>query len=115
MKWVLVVDDEPVIRSLIVASLSRPGLNVVEVADGTSALETARQNPPDLILLDVGLPGIRGDEVARRLRSDPSTADIPILYLTGLPADASDADGVIDKPFTPNRLKESTASWLEEN
>lgn len=116
MKTVLVVDDEPVIRSLIAAGLSGSDCRVEGVADGESALERARQSQPDLILLDVGLPGINGREVLRRLKADGRTAAIPVLYLTGLePAATDDVEGVISKPFTIPTLRSATARWLKEN
>ncbi len=114
MKRVLVVDDEPVIRSLVEASLAGPDCQVVSVADGVSALRAVDSERPDLILLDLGLPGMAGHEVASRLRSRHETAGIPIVYLTGLEpsGDRGPADGVIAKPFTPASLRQSTAAWL---
>jgi CheY-like chemotaxis protein len=120
VKTVLVVDDEPVIRSLIAAGLSGPGCTVEGVTDGEAALDRARQSSPDLILLDIGLPGINGHEVVRRLKMDPRTAAIPVLYLTGLEPAATDGvegvvEGVIAKPFTIPTLRTATARWLKES
>lgn len=113
MKRVLVVDDEAAIRSLVAASLGSDDCTVVAAADGPSALSAAQQRRPDLVLLDLGLPGMPGGEVARRLRADAGTADVPIFYLTGRePDDLRAADGVILKPFTPRSLRDQVAKWL---
>jgi len=113
MKRVLVVDDEPVIRTLVTASLESGECTVVAVGDGPSALESVENGRPDLILLDVALPGMSGRDVARRLKADRRTASIPILYLTGLDAGPClYAEGVIAKPFTPASLRACAADWL---
>jgi CheY-like chemotaxis protein len=76
------------------------------VADGQTAIERAREGRPDLILLDVGLPGLSGRDVLERLRADASTATIPIVYLTGLaPQEGPRPDGLLAKPFTPTVLR----------
>jgi len=111
-KHVLVVEDEPVIRALIAASLEDT-CELDAVSDGRDAFASLARCRPDLILLDVGLPGMNGGEVLRRLRADASTAAIPVVMLTGLepPADA-EPDGVIRKPFTPMALRQSVETWL---
>jgi CheY-like chemotaxis protein len=115
MKRLLVVDDEPVVRALITACLDGAGWEVDAVADGAAALDAASQTQPDLILLDVGLPGLSGPAVLQQLRAAPPTASIPILYLTGLePLDGPRADGVVAKPFTPAALRATLSAWLEE-
>ena len=113
MKRVLVVDDEPAIRALVAASLESKDWEVTAVGDGSGAFAALRRRRPDLILLDVGLPGMSGCEVLRRLRADQATAKIPILLLTGLePPENVAPDGVLRKPFTPARLRDSVLSWL---
>ncbi|HXH22525.1 MAG TPA: response regulator [Dehalococcoidia bacterium] len=113
MKTILVVDDEPVIRSLASASLERDGWRVVPAADAASALAEIERAPPDLIFLDLGLPGMAGEDLARRLRADRRTASIPIVYLTGRRLEAADeADAVLTKPFTPAALRAFAANWL---
>jgi CheY-like chemotaxis protein len=113
MKRVLVVDDEQSVRSLVSLSLEGPDCKVEAFCDGRDALESLTSAQPDLILLDVGLPGMPGDEVLRRLRADKRTAEIPVVMLTGLePPEGSKPDGVILKPFTPNSLRTSLQNWL---
>lgn len=113
MKRVLVVDDEQSVRSLVCLSLEGPDCKVEAFCDGRDALEALGGEYPDLILLDVGLPGMSGDEVLRRLRADKRTATIPVVLLTGLePPEGSKPDGVVLKPFTPVSLRQSLETWL---
>jgi CheY-like chemotaxis protein len=113
MKRVLVVDDEPVIRALVAASLAGDDYEVAAAADGPGALAALEQLTPDLILLDVGLPGLSGDAVLSRLRAASATAAIPVVLLTGQepPADAGPT-AVLRKPFTPTLLRNSIAAVL---
>ena len=111
-KHVLVIEDEPVIRALIAASLAG-SCEIDAAADGLGGLDSVARSKPDLILLDVGLPGMNGGEVMRRLKADASTASIPIVMMTGLePPEGSVPDGVVLKPFTPASLRQSVAEWL---
>jgi CheY-like chemotaxis protein len=112
MKRVLVIDDEPVIRALVAASLAGE-CEVHAAADGNDALAALSSTRPDLILLDVGLPGMSGAEVLRQLRASDATSSIPVLLLTGVePPEESRPDGVLLKPFTPASLKASVSTWL---
>ena len=81
---ILVVDDEERNRRLLAAMLAAEGYATAEAADGTQALELARQNPPDLVLLDIMMPGMDGYEVARQLKADAATKAIPIVMVTAL-------------------------------
>jgi len=89
---ILVVDDEPDLVELVEYNLKREHFQVTTTADGESALELARKELPDLILLDLMLPGIDGLEVCRQLKSEGRTSHIPIIMLT---AKADEADAVI--------------------
>jgi len=103
---VLVVDDDPVILKVLGRFLAENGYEVELAHDGSEALEKVRDDPPDLILLDVVMPRMDGIEVCRRLKSQKSTRLIPIVILTGL-TDLEDkvrgieagADDVLNKPF----------------
>ena len=103
---VLIVEDMPDNAELIHKILKRRGLNIALAADGEEAIEKAPVLQPDIILLDVGLPGINGLEVCQRLKQDPSNKNIPIISLTAF-SDSSDVSkgfqlGGIDyitKPF----------------
>jgi CheY-like chemotaxis protein len=113
MKRILVIDDEPVVRALVQACLGSNDCEVACAADGSGALESVSVHRPDLILLDVGLPGVSGPELLRRLRADETTRSIPVLLLTGLePPEGVEPDGVVLKPFTPSSLRSSLAGWL---
>ncbi len=108
---VLVVEDEEDIRSLVSYTLRKEGYQVADVASGEEALASAESRPPDLVLLDLMLPGVDGLTVCRRLRSRPPTAGTAIVMLTakgeeadivaGLNAGAND---YITKPFSRNVL-----------
>ena len=103
---VLVVDDEEDLLELVRYNLSRDGYKVTCVATGEEAFRSARKQTPDLIVLDLMLPGVDGLEVCRRLKSEPKTRDIPIIMLTAK-SEESDmvaglergADDYITKPF----------------
>jgi two-component system OmpR family response regulator len=106
---ILVVEDEPHVRELVGSTLLRAGYRVVAVEDGESAVEVAATQPPDLVVLDVRLPGIDGWEVCRRIRT---REDVPILFLTALHDEASTvrgfrlgADDYLGKPFSPAILQ----------
>ena len=113
MKRVLVIDDEATVRTLVALSIEGPDCKVEAFSDGRDALEALGGDYPDLILLDLGLPGMTGDEVLRRLRADRKTASIPVVLLTGRePPEEPVPDGVLLKPFTPASLRASIAGWL---
>jgi DNA-binding response OmpR family regulator len=105
---VLVIDDEAPIRLLCRVNLEAEGMEVLEAADGPSGLETARAERPDVILLDVMMPGLDGWRVAEALLDDERTEGIPIVFLTARAelrdrARGIDLGGVdyVTKPFNP--------------
>ena len=108
VKTVLVVDDELKITRLLRDYLQQAGFSVLTAADGPSALAVARRERPDMIVLDLGLPGLDGLDVTRALRT---SSDVPIIMLTAR-ADESDrivglelgADDYLVKPFSPKEL-----------
>ena len=108
---VLVIDDESPIRLLCRVNLEAEGMVVLEAADGPSGLEKARAELPDVILLDVMMPGLDGWRVAEELLDDPRTGSIPIVFLTARAelrdrARGIDLGGVdyVTKPFNPVEL-----------
>lgn len=82
MARILIVEDNAMNRDVLSRLLTRRGYDVLMANDGAEGLELARTSPPDLVLLDMGLPVIDGHEVARRLKADPTTRTIPIVALT---------------------------------
>jgi phosphate regulon transcriptional regulator PhoB len=110
-RHVLVVEDEPDIRDLIVLHLTRDGFRCRTAGNGADALTEVRTATPDLVVLDLMLPGLGGLEVCRRLRAEPVTASLPIIMLTAK-ADEVDrvvglelgADDYVVKPFSPKEL-----------
>jgi two-component system OmpR family response regulator len=116
---VLVVDGARSCRQLLARALSADlGVGVSVAADGTEALDRCRIAAPDVILLDLELPDVDGVEVVRRLRSEPSTALVPVLLLTAAgdgrveAALAEGADEAIAKPFDLDDLCSRLALWL---
>lgn len=79
---VLVADDSPINRQLLQSLLGRMGLEVQAVEDGQSTLDAVAAQPPDLVLLDVMMPGMDGGTLAARLRESPSLESVPIVFLT---------------------------------
>jgi phosphate regulon transcriptional regulator PhoB len=108
---VLVVEDEPDIQALIVHHLTRDGFRCRTAGDGAQALALLRAGVPDLVVLDLMLPGIDGLELTRRLRAEPAWARLPIIMLTAK-GDEVDrivglemgADDYVAKPFSPKEL-----------
>jgi two-component system phosphate regulon response regulator PhoB len=108
---VLVVDDEEDILELVRYGLAKNGYKVDCVTTGEEALRAARANPPDLIVLDLMLPGLDGLEVCRILKRDPRTSHIPVVMLTAKGEEADvvaglelGADDYVTKPFSPRVL-----------
>lgn len=117
---VLVVDDETDIRAVASIALGRVGgMEVTTAASGAEALALAVASPPDAIVLDVMMPGMDGPSTFEALRREPTTARVPVVFLTAK-AQASDlerliaqgADGVLAKPFDPMTLAAELAAVL---
>lgn len=111
VKTILVCDDEPVLRALIRESLSGGDFDVVEAEDGDQALSKARAARPDVILLDMMMPGRSGLEVLGEIRGDAEIAGVPVIMLTARTQAAdreaiavAGADRYLAKPFSPRDL-----------
>ncbi len=83
-KKILIIDDEPNLLAAMDRTLGRKGFRVITAPNGQNGITLARRQHPDLIILDLSMPGMGGEEVAIRLKDDPETMDIPIIFLTGL-------------------------------
>ena len=120
MTRVLVIDDEAPIRLLCRVNLEAEGMDVVEAPDGPSGLELARDREPDIVLLDVMMPGLDGWRVAEQMQQDARTNEIPIIFLTARAefrdrARGLDIGGVdyVTKPFNPLELAGLVRALLE--
>jgi two-component system cell cycle response regulator DivK len=112
-RTVLVVDDEPDNRAIMAAALKAAGYRVCEAAGGAEAVELALRELPDLILLDMAMPGVSGWEAVRRIRAMPQTRGIPVFAFTAyalagdeLKAMEAGCDGYISKPCIPKEVVE---------
>jgi len=119
VQTILVCDDEANIRHIMDFSLESEGFEVLEAADGDEALRLAATAAPDLVLLDVMMPGNDGLTVCRHLKQNPATRHIPVLLLTARAGKedreaglAAGADGYITKPFSPQRLVDKVNELL---
>jgi DNA-binding response OmpR family regulator len=119
-RLVLIAEDDRDIRELVSTKLSGAGYRVIAVADGVSALNTIREQLPDIALLDVMMPGISGLDVIGKLRTDERTAAVPVILLSAKSQDfdvetgfASGAVDYIIKPFSPRELLQRVAAALE--
>jgi CheY-like chemotaxis protein len=108
---ILVVEDQDSIRRMIEALVGARGYQVTAVSTGTKAIDVATTDPPDMVLLDLMIPGYDGFEVCRRLRADPLTRTVPILVICALDdpesrtkAATAGATAYYTKPFSPMAL-----------
>jgi DNA-binding response OmpR family regulator len=120
MPRVLVVDDDPTVAEVVLGYLRRDGFEAAHAADGLAALAIAAAAPPDLVVLDLMLPGIDGLEVCRRLRAD--RPDLPVVMLTALGEEEDriaglevGADDYVVKPFSPRELALRVRSVLRRS
>ena len=113
---ILVCDDDPSLRELVRAVLG-PSYRFIEAADGTEALVAARELDPELIVLDVMLPGLSGIEVLEEIRGDEKLKDIMVVVITAwshaeLEARVAGADRFVSKPFDPDELSSAVEELL---
>ncbi len=108
---IVIVEDDPNIADLVDLYLREAGFRVLQASNGDRGLELIAQHRPALCVLDVGLPGIDGFEVCRRIRSAPATAALPVLFLTARDGEIDrvlglelGADDYVTKPFSPREL-----------
>jgi DNA-binding response OmpR family regulator len=120
---VLVADDEPTMLELVarhLKSMENPRVDVIEASDGEQAWRMAREHLPDLVVLDVMMPGMSGWEVCRKIREDVALAHTGVVMLTGIGENLNQmtsplygADAYVDKPFEFGELDEKVKSALE--
>lgn len=119
---VLIVEDSPSVRRLIEVSVRPLGVKILAAEDGIQGLDLARRMLPEVVLLDIGLPGIDGWEVLSHLRNDPATADLVVIIVTAhaqpevaAAAEKRGADGFITKPFRPGQLRDEITALLNRS
>jgi CheY-like chemotaxis protein len=118
---VLIIDDDPDIRSIARLALSRVGgMDVIEASDGADGMRKAREEHPDVVLLDMMMPIMDGLETLAQLRAQPSTATTPVIFLTAKTVGAElermtalGAAGVLTKPFDPRALSEAVRALVD--
>lgn len=116
---ILVIEDSPLVQRLLTVCLRDLGRPIEGALDGPSGLQAACGRPPALLILDIGLPGMDGWEVLRRMRQDPTCDGVPVLVLTAhaqeeyrLEADRRGADAFMTKPFEPEALRATIGRLL---
>ena len=122
MKTVLIADDEEAIRALVIATLGNSdAYALLSAGDGESALKLIREAVPDLVFLDVMMPGRNGIEVCREIMSDPALKHIKVVMLTALGAEQdrqraldAGASDYFTKPFSPTKLLQKVRELLDE-
>ncbi len=120
-KKILIIEDDEFLRELIGQKLTREGYIIVEAEDGERGIEAVKKEKPDLVLLDLILPGVDGFEVLSQIKKDPSTAQVPVLILSnlgqkddierGLKLGA--VDYLIKAQFTPGEIVKKIAKILK--
>ena len=111
---ILIAEDNPDGREIIVLFVKSLGLEVFEATTGLQALNQTRAVHPDLILMDLGLPEMPGDEVMARLKDDPSTREIPVIVVTALPKDGTSVESAIAAGAAEILHKPTSLKALEE-
>ena len=114
-KRILVIEDDHDLAQLYRGVLRFAGFDALHVADGWAALRVIEDERPDLLVVDVHLPGLRGDELLKELSTRPETRPIPAIVVTGSDVDftAAEARQVLRKPCPPDRLVSAVERYLE--
>jgi two-component system, cell cycle response regulator DivK len=119
-KTVLLVEDNPHNRKIFSGMLTHSGFKVIEAEDGHQALAAIEKGLPDVILMDLSIPGIDGWEVTRRLKTDPRTKSVPIIALTAHAmrgdeerARTAGVDHYLTKPISPKKVVEEVRKILK--
>jgi DNA-binding response OmpR family regulator len=116
---ILIVEDHPTMREAMRLVLEQEGFVIREVADGASALAMVRSEPPDLMFLDLNIPGTSGADVLRELKADPATAGVRVIIVTATGEEGREyvlslgADEYFTKPFSPTALLRTVERVLE--
>jgi CheY-like chemotaxis protein len=116
---ILIVEDHPTMREAMRLVLEHEGFVIREAADGASALEMVREQRPDLMFLDLNIPGASGADVLQELKSDPATAAIRVIIVTATGEEGRDfvlalgADEYFTKPFSPTALLRTVERVLD--
>jgi len=116
---ILIVEDHPTMREAMRMVLEHEGFEIRQAADGHAALTMAREKPPDLVFLDLNIPGKSGADVLRALKADPATADVRVIIVTATGEEGRDyvlslgADEYFTKPFSPLALLRTAERVLE--
>ena len=119
MARIIAIEDSPALQRLLAITMRGTDIEIEAFLLGAPGLEAAIENPPDLIILDLGLPDMPGWEILERLRSEPSTANVPIVVATGETRSVvigrlSDLNGVmLEKPYTGAVLRATVRVLLE--
>jgi two-component system, cell cycle response regulator DivK len=121
MKRILIIEDTEDNRQIIGDLLSNAGYDLIEAVDGLEGVAAAEREKPDLILMDIQLPGIDGYEATRRIRAIPALASVPIIAVTSYALSGDEAktreagcDGYIAKPYSPRQLLATVREFLPE-
>jgi CheY-like chemotaxis protein len=115
---ILIVEDHPTMREAVRLVLEREGFDIDEASDGDQALAAVRKDPPDLVLLDMSIPGTAGPDVLAALKSDPATSAVRVIVVTATgeegraAAMAGGADHYFTKPFSPIALLQAVEEVL---
>ncbi len=117
---ILIVEDHQTMREAMRLVLEPEGFDIREAADGAAALAAVQEDPPDLVFLDLNIPGSSGSEVLQQLKSDPATSGVRVIIVTATGEEAKQrvmglgADGYFTKPFSPIALLRTVEQVLAE-